>query len=42
MLGLMYQYGSKVKQDYAEARKWYLKAAEQGNTYAQNKLKQLS
>ena len=31
----MYYYGYGVKQDYAEAVKWYRKAAEQGNAYAQ-------
>jgi TPR repeat protein len=30
-LGLMYYNGKGVRQDYAEAVKWYLLAAEQGN-----------
>ena len=29
-LGITYYIGEGVPQDYAEARKWYLKAAEQG------------
>jgi len=36
-LGLMYQSGQGAKQDYAAAMKWYRKAAEQGNAYAQQK-----
>ena len=31
----MYHYGTRVAQDYAEAVKWYRKAAEQGNDHAQ-------
>ena len=34
-LGVMYNFGKGVPQDYAEARRWYLKAAEQGNSDAQ-------
>ena len=34
-LGMSYWYGSGVKRDYAEAVKWYLKAAEQGSGFAQ-------
>ena len=34
-LGLMYANGEGVPQDDAEAVKWYLKAAEQGNVKAQ-------
>ena len=34
----MYQNGQGVPQDYKEAVKWYLKAAEQGNAIAQNHL----
>ena len=34
-LGNMYYEGKGVKQDYAEAVKWYRKAAEQGNANAQ-------
>jgi uncharacterized protein len=33
-LGLMYEKGQGVPQDYAEALKWYCKAAEQGNAKA--------
>jgi hypothetical protein len=33
-LGLMYENGQGVPQDYAEALKWYRKAAEQGNAKA--------
>jgi hypothetical protein len=33
-LGLMYEKGQGVPQDYAEALKWYRKAAEQGNAKA--------
>ncbi|WP_442879021.1 tetratricopeptide repeat protein, partial [Chryseobacterium sp.] len=31
----MYRDGDGVKQDYAEAVKWCVKAAEQGDAYAQ-------
>ena len=34
-LGAMYHTGRGVPQDYTEARKWYRKAADQGNAYAQ-------
>jgi TPR repeat protein len=34
----MYHGGHGVPQDYQEALKWYRKAAEQGNTHAQNSL----
>ena len=34
-LGVMYDNGEGVAQDYGEALKWYRKAAEQGNTTAQ-------
>ena len=34
----MYNYGQGVPQDYAEAAKWYRKAAEQGRANAQNNL----
>lgn len=30
LLGLTYEEGEEVKQNYSEAVKWYLKAAEQG------------
>ena len=35
MLGAMYDFGEGVRQDYAEAGKWYRKAAEQGYAFAQ-------
>ncbi len=35
LLGLQYQYGDGVPQDYGEAVKWYRKAAEQGDATAQ-------
>jgi hypothetical protein len=38
---LCYDEGNGVKQDKAEAAKWYLKAAEQGNASAQEKLNRL-
>jgi len=34
----MYENGSGVKQDYAEAAKWYRKAAERGDARAQYNL----
>ena len=34
-LGVMYAYGQGVRQDYAEAVRWYRKAAEQGYAEAQ-------
>jgi tetratricopeptide (TPR) repeat protein len=37
-LGTMYANGNGVEQDYEEAVKWYLKAAEQGDAGAQNNL----
>ena len=37
-LGKMYYEGQGVRQDYAEAARWYLKAAEQGDPVAQNNL----
>ena len=37
-LGLMYHKGQGVPQDDAESVKWYRKAAEQGNVYAQRNL----
>ncbi len=37
-LGVMYDKGQGVRQDYAEAVKWYRMAAEQGNANAQNNL----
>ena len=38
LLGINYEFGIGVPQDYAEARKWYLKAAERGDADAQNNL----
>ncbi len=37
-LGVMYDKGRGVSQDYAEAVKWYRKAAEQGHASAQHNL----
>ena len=37
-IGLCYEYGRGVTQNYNEAVKWYRKAAEQGNASAQNNL----
>ena len=37
-LGVMYEVGKGVPQDYAEAVKWYRLAAEQGNALAQNSM----
>ena len=37
-LGIAYELGEGVPQDYVEAAKWYRKAAEQGNAAAQNNL----
>ena len=37
-LGLMYEIGEGVPEDYKEAVKWYCKAAEQGNAIAQSNL----
>jgi TPR repeat protein len=38
VLGWMYEKGNQVPQDFAEAAKWFRKAAEQGNADAQFKL----
>jgi TPR repeat protein len=40
-LGLMYENGQSVQQDYQEAARWYLKAANQGHDGAQNNLGKL-
>ncbi len=37
-LGFLYHKGQGVPQDYAEARKWWLRAAKQGNYNAQHSL----
>jgi hypothetical protein len=37
-LGLMYEHGQGVPQDYVQAVAWYRKAADQGNAEAQNNL----
>ena len=37
-LGVMYEHGEGVRQDYAEAVRWYRKAAEQEYAEAQNNL----
>jgi len=41
-LGVMYEYGRGVSQDYGEALIWYRKAAEQGDEMAKDKLAQLA
>jgi uncharacterized protein len=38
VLGLMYDNGQGVPQDYAAAGEWYRKSAEQGNAFAQGSL----
>ena len=40
-LGLMYDEGAGVPQDYKTGVKWYRLAAEQGNANAQKKLKEI-
>ena len=40
-IGFMYHYGYGVARDYAEARYWYRKAAEQGDANAQHNLRLL-
>ena len=37
-IGLMYDIGQGVQQDYTQALSWYIKAAERGNAKAQNNL----
>ena len=37
-IGLLYENGWGVTQDYAEAMSWYRKAADQGDAFAQNKV----
>lgn len=37
-IGHMYHYGYGVKQDYAEALKWYKKAADLGDTWSMNRI----
>lgn len=37
-LGVMYEHGEGVRQDYAEAVRWYRKAAEQGQAESQYNL----
>jgi TPR repeat protein len=34
--GVLYYYGRGVKRDYGEAMRWYRKAADQGDAFAQN------
>ncbi|MBQ7733902.1 MAG: SEL1-like repeat protein [Synergistaceae bacterium] len=38
----MYYFGRGVAKNYSEAVKWFRKAAEQGDTDAQNALKRLN
>jgi TPR repeat protein len=40
-LGVLYDYGQGVAQDYAKAREWYEKAAAKGNEFSETKLKEL-
>jgi uncharacterized protein len=40
-LGWLYQNGWGVAQDYAQARRWYQKAADAGNAYATEALSPL-
>jgi TPR repeat protein len=40
-LGLHYDYGYGVAQDYAKAREWYEKAADKGDANAKARLQQL-
>ncbi len=40
-LGVIYDHGEGVPQDYQKAREWYEKAAAGGNTNAQQRLKTL-
>jgi uncharacterized protein len=37
-IGVMYAHGEGVPQDYAEAVKWFRRAAEQGDAHAQYNL----
>ena len=41
-LGFMYRYGSGVPKDFELAAKWWRKAADQGNAYAQSQLRGMS
>jgi len=41
-LGVLYEYGLGVRQDYGQALVWYRKAAEQGDQEAKIQLNQLS
>jgi len=38
MLGRMFYWGIEIPKDHAEAVKWYMKAAEQGEAYAHKNL----
>jgi uncharacterized protein len=40
-LGLLYDNGHSVAQDYAKAREWYEKAADKGDADAKAQLEQL-
>ena len=40
-LGVMYEIGQGVTEDFGEALKWYRKAADQGDTSAQNNLTEM-
>jgi TPR repeat protein len=40
-LGLIYEFGRGVAQDYAKAREWYQKAGDKGNADAKARLAKL-
>ena len=40
-LGVCYENGHGVTQDYAQAVEWYRKAADQGNAFAQDRLRKI-
>ena len=41
-MGMFYDYGRGVGQDYEEARRWYLKAKEKGHPSVQEDLDRLA
>ncbi|MBV8134272.1 MAG: SEL1-like repeat protein [Deltaproteobacteria bacterium] len=40
-LGLLYEHGNGVDQDYGKAREWFQKAADAGNADAKRELERL-
>jgi uncharacterized protein len=42
LLGAMYESGTGVSKDLAQARTWYEKAADRHNSFAQERLKKLN